>query len=71
MPDSLTVTILDSGTCRIETDAISGPNHQLAEAALLWIARELGGEVTRTRRVTIGQTLTAHAHDHETADHTH
>jgi hypothetical protein len=66
MPNDITVTILDDGTVRIDTGAITGPDHQAAEAALLWIQRELGGPATRTRRIDIG----AHIHEHE-HEHTH
>jgi len=66
--NDITVTILENGTCRIDTDQISGPAHQAAESALQWIARELGGEVTRTKKVTIGIQLHGHDHDH---DHFH
>jgi len=66
MPNNIRCTILDNGTVRIDTDQITGPAHQAAEAALLWIARELGGEVTRTSNKH-GHT---HTHDH-THDHDH
>jgi len=68
MADTIKISILASGVCRIETDGISGTHHQNAEQALLWIARELGGDVTRTRRIHVGQ----HIHDHDHAhDHDH
>jgi hypothetical protein len=72
--NEITVSILDNGTTRIETNRFSGPVHAAAEAALLWIARELGGETTRTRRVMIGQAIHAHdhaGHEHEHGEHTH
>jgi hypothetical protein len=68
--DKLTCTILENGTVRIDTDKISGPNHSNAEAALQWIAKEMGGDVTRTRRVNINQTVHMHDHDHD-HDHSH
>jgi hypothetical protein len=63
MLNDITVTILPNGTARIDTDQISGPAHQAAEKALLWIAHELGGTVTRASRK--GQVF---IHEHE---HTH
>lgn len=66
--NDITVTILENGTARIDTDAIAGPAHQAAEAALLWIAKELGGPATRTGRAHSH----THAHDHEHEhDHHH
>lgn len=64
MSDNITLTILENGTVRIETDKISGPNHANAEAALLFIAKEMGGEVTRTHRHPGGHVHT-HEHEHE------
>ncbi len=64
MPDEMKITILPDGTVKIETDAISGANHMTAERALQWIAAELGGATTRTKR--------AHGHTHDEAhDHEH
>lgn len=70
MPDILKCTILESGTVKIETDAISGPNHVNAEKALAWIAKELGGDVIKTRRQHLGVNLHVHSHDHD-HDHEH
>ena len=60
--DGITVTILENGTVRIETDGISGPNHANAEAALQFITKEIGGEVTRIHRHPGGH---VHVHEHE------
>jgi hypothetical protein len=70
MANNITCTILENGTVRIDTDQISGPNHATAEAALQWIANQLGGDVTRTRRVDIHQHIHMDEHDHD-HDHTH
>jgi len=70
MPNNIECTILENGTVRIDTDQISGPNHATAEAALAWIAKEMGGEVKRTRRININQTVHVHDHDHD-HDHDH
>ncbi|MGH7260153.1 MAG: hypothetical protein ACREI9_05660 [Nitrospiraceae bacterium] len=48
--DELTITILDDGTIKIETDQVSMPNHANAEEFLKMAARMVGGETTRTKR---------------------
>ena len=60
--DTLTIEILEDGTIKTTTDAVSGANHSNAEEFLRFVARECGGESTRTRRSD------AHAHTHS---HTH
>jgi hypothetical protein len=55
--DKIEIEILDNGTIKTTTDKISMPNHASAEQFLLGIARDLGGEVTRTRRM-LGTTQT-------------
>ena len=68
--NDISITILDDGTARIDTDHITGPAHQAAESALLWIARELGGEVSRVKKP--GSHIHHHDHDHEHFNsHTH
>jgi len=70
--NNITCTILENGTVRIDTDQISGPYHASAEAALQWIAKELGGEVVRARRIDLNQKIHVHEHDHEHGhDHNH
>jgi len=56
--DRMEVRILDDGTVVIETDKISGPNHIIAEKALDFLAKEMGGETKRERRPN------AHTHEH-------
>lgn len=68
--NDITVTILDNGEVKIETDAISGPIHTVAENMIKWIEQECGGEVTRTKRIDIHQNIHVHDHDHE-HDHLH
>lgn len=60
MNDTLKMIILEDGTIRTDTDRVSAPNHQSAEAFLSDITRATGGEATRTRK--------AHGHVHQ---HTH
>jgi ABC-type Zn2+ transport system substrate-binding protein/surface adhesin len=70
--NDITVTILENGTARIETDKIAGPAHQAAEAALLWIERELGGNVSRIGKGHIHTHEHNHTHDHNhNHDHAH
>jgi len=70
--NDITVTILESGAVRIDTDAISGPSHQIAEKALAWIAAEMGGEVAREARTDIKHAHNhAHAHEHNGVWHSH
>ena len=64
--NDITVSILEDGTVRIDTNAIAGPAHLAAEKALAWMAREIGGTVTRTKRAH------THHHDHgKEHDHQH
>lgn len=62
------ITILENGVTRIDSDSFDGPSHQIAEKALFWITRELGGEVTRTRKNHTHSHI--HSHDHE-HNHSH
>lgn len=50
MPDVLRITILGDGTIRTETDKISGPNHQSAEAFLSTVTTFTGGAASRQRK---------------------
>ena len=66
--NQMVCTILEDGRVKIETDGFSTPVHASAEAALQYIAKELGGGATRTRRV--GAHTHAHGHEHS-HDHDH
>ncbi len=63
--NDIKITILDDGTARIDTDQITGPAHQAAESALLWIARELGGDVSRVKKSNSHTHHHNHEHEHE------
>ena len=63
--NDITCTILENGVVRIDTDKIAGPAHQAAEAALQWIAKELGGDVQRVRSTHTHTHEHEHDHDHE------
>ena len=65
--DTMKVTILPDGSLKIETDAVSGPNHMNAERFLTDLASAVGGEQHRVRKT--GQH--AHTHSHGTHTHTH
>lgn len=64
-PDEITITILEDGTIRMETDNISGPNHLNAEQFLAQVGRLAGGETKSTRKSA------AHTHATEGIHHTH
>lgn len=59
MSDIIKITILDDGTIKTETDPISGPNHQSAEAFLKDMTQLTGGPVTRKAKA-------GRAHQHHT-----
>ncbi len=63
MGDAITISILDDGTIKTETDKVSMPNHQSAERFLLDVGRLAGGTVTKEHKH--GGTWHTHAHDHE------
>lgn len=60
MSDGIKVTILEDGTIRLETDAISPAQHLSAEQLVSTISRLSGGEVTITKKRAHG----AHVHVH-------
>lgn len=69
MADQIKIEILEDGTFKIETDAVSGPNHGNAEMLIRELARLAGGTTKRTLK--IGASL-HHSHAHHTMDgHTH
>lgn len=68
--DTLRVTVLPDGTLKVETDAVSMPNHMSAERLLLELAKAQGGESKRERLPHHHHHTHAHTHDHE-HDHHH
>lgn len=48
--DNMIIEILEDGTIKTTTDAISGANHQNAEEFLKSMARLAGGETVRVKR---------------------
>jgi len=62
--DTMKVIVLENGTVKIETDAVSPANHRNAEAFLLELARQLGGTTERRQKQ-------GHAHQHGCLIHTH
>lgn len=64
--DTLTIEILEDGTIKTTSDAVSGANHANAEQFLRQMATLAGGATTRTKRKD------AHSHTHShTKDHDH
>lgn len=70
--DTLAIEILEDGTIKTTTDAVSGANHANAEQFLKFIATLAGGETTRTRRGDVhSHHGHSHSHDQGDADHEH
>jgi hypothetical protein len=69
MPDIIKVEVLEDGSLKIETDAVSMPNHAGAESLLREMSKEMGGKADRTRKVKVGQTIHEHSHDGHTHSH--
>lgn len=64
--DKITITILEDGTIKTETDQVSNANHQNAEGFLRDIAKLAGGKVEVRKKA--GH---AHTHSHNGVEHTH
>ena len=67
MSDKVTITILDDGTIKLETDKVSMPNHQNAESFLRDVGRLAGGKVERKHKH--GAVWHQHSHEHEQHEH--
>jgi hypothetical protein len=65
--DTLTIEILDDGTIKTTSDAVSAANHESAEQFLRAMARLAGGESTREARKDLKR---GHVHSH-THDNKH
>lgn len=64
--DALEIEILEDGTIKTTSDAVSGANHANAEQFLKYMATLAGGETKRVKRPD------AHHHPHHHhADHEH
>lgn len=63
--DSIEIEITPSGLFKISTDAVSAPNHSLAEGMVRKMAELAGGKTTRTLKPN------AKAHHHHGHGHTH
>ena len=67
MADTITITILDDGTLKTETDKVSNANHRSADSFLKATAADLGGKTTKKAKHghhghTHSQGNTAHQH---------
>ena len=62
--DILNITVLDDGTIKTTSDAVSAPNHASAEAFLKMVGRLAGGTVKRERRKDAHQHTHPHGHEH-------
>lgn len=61
--DTLTIEILEDGTIKTTSDAVSAANHESAEQFLKAMARLAGGETTREERRDVKHSH-VHAHFH-------
>ena len=61
--DTITVTILDDGTLKTETDKISMPSHHNAEMFIREMGRLAGGPVEVKHKH--GHTWHSHSQEHE------
>lgn len=59
--DTLNIEILEDGTIKTTSDAVSAANHENAEQFLKAMARLAGGETTREARKDVKH---GHAHTH-------
>jgi hypothetical protein len=66
--DTLKVEILEDGTIKTTSDAVSAANHESAEQFLKGIARLAGGETTRESRKDVKH---GHVHSHSHSKHNH
>lgn len=57
--DRMTLTVLEDGTAKVETDGISGANHVQAENLLAQFTKLMGGEAHDAKRKQ------AHGHRHQ------
>lgn len=69
MADKLIIEVLEDGTIKTTTDAVSAANHANAEGFLRQMATLAGGKSERTRRHGHGHH--AHTHEHDDEHHTH
>jgi hypothetical protein len=60
MADKIKITILEDGTIKTDTDAVSMPNHSNAEKFLLQVAALAGGDVERRSKAGHAE----HSHNH-------
>lgn len=64
--DRITITILEDGTIKTETDEVSNGNHQSAEGFLRDVGKLAGGIIERKKKA--GHT---HTHSHNGVEHSH
>ena len=67
MSDKIKITINEDGIIKMDTDAVSLPNHSSAEGFLRNIARLAGGVMKRVLKPG----AKAHTHTHDGVTHTH
>ncbi len=65
MADKIKIHVLEDGTIKVETDAVSMPNHMNAESFLKNMFTLAGGAITRKLKHGV---LHAFGHDHKHTD---
>ncbi len=70
MGDVITIEILEDGTIKTSTDAISMPNHSNAERLMIDLARSTDGQVNRVSKHSHRHGKQKH-HRHAGHDHRH
>jgi len=71
MADKITFEILEDGTIKSVTDAVSMPNHSSADGLLISIGKLAGGLVKRAMRMGVRHSLAGALHAHAHDGHTH
>ena len=62
--DEIQIELLDDGTIKVTTDAVSMPNHASAEEFLRVMAQLAGGNQERTRQAHAVHHHHEHTHEH-------
>jgi len=67
--DVLEIEVLQDGTIKTLTSAVSAANHQNSEQFLQMMAREAGGQTTREKREDAHRHVHSHGHEHVHGGH--
>lgn len=64
--DTMTLTVLEDGTAKLEVDGISGANHVQADKLVAEFSKLLGGETVIEKRKEGRGRIHTHSHSHHT-----